>query len=196
MFKRRDLLLGAAGGGLLALGGRTAGAAERVEPLVNDDGLYTQPWFLHSFLDLQEDLAEAADNGKRLAVIWEQKGCPYCKEMHLVNFADPEINAYVRDNFEILQLNIHGLRETVDFDGEVLDERSMARRWGIRFTPTVHFFPEDPEGAAGQVGIEAEVARMPGYFKPPHFLAMFRYVREKAYEEEDFRAFLKRQQAS
>ncbi len=195
MFKRRDLLLAAAGG-LLALGGRSAGGAERVEPLVNDDGLYTQPWFMHSFLDLQEDLAEAADNGKRLAVIWEQKGCPYCKEMHLVNFADPEINAYVRDNFEILQLNIHGLRETVDFDGEVLDERSMARRWGIRFTPTVHFFPADPEVAAGQVGIEIEVARMPGYFKPPHFLAMFRYVREKAYEEKDFRAFLKRQQAS
>jgi thioredoxin-related protein len=196
MFTRRTALLGTLAGGLLAARGRRLQAAERVEPLLNDDGLYTQPWFLNSFLDLQDDLAEAADAGKRLAVIWEQKGCPYCKEMHLVNFADPEINAYVRDNFEVLQLNIHGLRETVDFDGEVLDERSMARRWGIRFTPTVHFFPEDPEAAAGKTGVEAEVARMPGYFKPPHFLAMFRFVREKAYEQEDFRSFLKRQQAS
>ncbi len=204
MWTRRSLLRSSfAAGGLLATGSALGvgpaarpARAERVEPLLNDDGLYTQPWFLQSFLDLGEDLAEAAGNGKRLAVIWEQKGCPYCKEMHLVNFADPEINSYVRENFEVLQLNIHGLRETVDFDGEVLDERSMARRWGIRFTPTVHFFPEDPAAAAGKVGIEAEVARMPGYFKPPHFLAMFRFVREKAYESEDFRSFLKRQQAS
>ena len=170
--------------------------AAQVEPEVNDDGLYTQPWFLQTFLDLGEDLAEAAGNGKRLAVIWEQKGCPYCKDMHLVNFADPAINDYVRENFEVLQLNLHGLRETTDLDGEVLDERSLARRWAIRFTPTVHFFPEDPAMAAGKTGIEVEVARMPGYFKPPHFLAMFRFVREKAYEQEDFQSFLKRQPAT
>lgn len=193
---RRSLLRGAfaLGAGVLASGGLPAAKAE--EPPLNADGLYTQPWFLHSFLDLPEDLAEAHGNGKRLAVIWEQKGCPYCKEMHLVNFADPKIDTYVRENFEILQLNIHGLREVVDFDGEELDERSLARKWGIRFTPTVHFFPETPEQAEGAPGIETEVARMPGYFKPPHFLAMFRFVREKAYEEEDFRSFLKRQQAS
>ena len=207
MWTRRSLLRSSlvAAGGIATAGGVTGGLltakprpalAERVEPQLNDDGLYTQPWFLHSFLDLGEDLTEAADGGKRLAVIWEQKGCPYCKEMHLVNFADPEINDYVRENFEVLQLNIHGLRETVDFDGEVLDERSMARRWGIRFTPTVHFFPDDPATAAGSSGIDSEVARMPGYFKPPHFLAMFRFVREKAYEQEDFRSFLKRQPAS
>jgi thioredoxin-related protein len=201
MITRRKALCGSlAAAGAMAVApylasGRSA-AGERIEPQVNDDGLYTQPWFLHSFLELGDDLAEAHAAGKRLAVIWEQKGCPYCKEMHLVNFADPQINDYVRENFEVLQLNIHGLRETTDFDGELLDERALARRWGIRFTPTIHFFPEDPADADGKVGVEAEVARMPGYFKPPHFLAMFRFVRETAYEEEDFRSFLKRQQAS
>ena len=35
-----------------------------------------------------------------------------------------------------------------------------------------------------------EVTRAPGYLKPPHFLAMFRFVRERAYERGSFRDFL------
>ena len=158
MWTRRSLLRSSfAAGGLLATGSALGvgpaarpARAERVEPLLNDDGLYTQPWFLQSFLDLGEDLAEAAGNGKRLAVIWEQKGCPYCKEMHLVNFADPEINSYVRENFEVLQLNIHGLRETVDFDGEVLDERSMARALGHPLHADRPLLPRGPGRGRGQ----------------------------------------------
>ncbi len=168
-----------------------AARAAGPEPQLNDDGLYEQPFFLHSFLDLGEDLAMAAENGKRFAVMWELKGCPYCRETHFVNFADPAIRDFVAGNFEILQLNLIGAREVVDFDGEALEERALARRWGIRFTPTIMFFPEHPEAAAGRPGDQAEVARMPGYFKPPHFLAMFRFVREKAYERGDFRSYLK-----
>ncbi|MBI1207089.1 MAG: thioredoxin fold domain-containing protein [Azospirillum sp.] len=155
------------------------------EPPINDDGLYEQPWFLKSFLDLREDLEGAAAAGKRFAVMWEQKGCPYCKETHLVNFADPAINDYVRQRFDILQLNIWGARPVTDFAGAQTSERALARAWGIRFTPTIQFFPDQLDGAT------EEVARMPGYFKPPHFLAMFRFVAEKAYQRSDFRTFLK-----
>jgi thioredoxin-related protein len=35
------------------------------------------------------------------------------------------------------------------------------------------------------------VARAPGYLRPDDFLALFRFVREKAYEKESFRDFLK-----
>jgi thioredoxin-related protein len=35
-----------------------------------------------------------------------------------------------------------------------------------------------------------EVARAPGYLKLQHFLAMFRFVRERAYERGSFRDFL------
>jgi thioredoxin-related protein len=160
-------------------------------PVLNDDGLYEQPWFLESFLDLREDLGEAATAGKRFAIIWELKGCPYCKETHLVNFADPEIQAYVRDNFDILQLNLAGARRVTDFDGEEIEERALARKHGVRFTPTIQFFPADPEHLPEAGGREIEVARMPGYFRPPHFLAMFRYVREQAYETTGFRDYLR-----
>lgn len=168
-----------------------AGAAEKIEPILTDDGLYTQEWFLQSFLDLGEDIDEATANGKRFAIMWELKGCPYCKETHLVNFGDPEINAYVRENFEILQLNFLGSRSVTDFDGEELEERALREKYGIRFSPVFQFFPESSEEIAGESGRAAETFRMRGYIEPDQFLAMFRFVKEKAYEGQTFQEYLK-----
>lgn len=165
-------------------------AGDVVEPILTDDGLYTQEWFLESFLDLAEDLDEAQANGKRFAIMWELKGCPYCKETHLVNFADPEVNAYVRENFEILQLNYLGSRIVTDFDGEELEERELREKYGIRFTPSFQFFPNSSEDIGGETGQAVETARMPGYFKPDHFIAMFRFIKDEVYEEQTFRDYL------
>ncbi len=195
MIERRGFLglgLGLAGSAL----GATARPAAAEAPVLNDDGLYEQPFFVQSFLDLAEDLELAADSGKRFAVMWELRGCPYCKETHLVNFADPEIRDFVSGNFDILQLNLIGSREVVDFDGEAMEERALARKWGVRFTPTTQFFPETLDQVASRKGSEAEVARMPGYFRPPHFLAMFRFVREKAYETIGFNDYLRQNSGS
>ena len=195
MIERRGFL----GLGLGLLGGALGTAirpAAAAEPVLNDDGLYEQPFFVQSFLDLAEDLELAADSGKRFAVMWELRGCPYCKETHLVNFADPEIRDFVSGNFDILQLNLIGSREVVDFDGEAMEERALARKWGVRFTPTTQFFPETLDQVADRKGSEAEVARMPGYFRPPHFLAMFRFVREKAYETTGFNDYLRQSSGS
>ena len=161
----------------------------------NDDGLIIQPWFLESFLILKEDLAEATSNGKRFAVFWELKGCPYCKETHRVNLAQPEILNYVKSNFTILQLNVIGSRMVTDFDGEELSEKELARKWQVRFTPTIQFFTDDPQAADGKSGRENEVARIPGYFKPAHFLAMFKYVEAKAYTKQKFHEFVRAQSA-
>ena len=195
MIERRGFLglgLGLAGSAL----GTTVRPAAAEAPVLNDDGLYEQPFFVQSFLDLAEDLELAADSGKRFAVMWELRGCPYCKETHLVNFADPEIRDFVSGNFDILQLNLIGSREVVDFDGEAMEERALARKWGVRFTPTTQFFPETLDQVAGRKGNEAEVARMPGYFRPPHFLAMYRFVQEKAYETTGFNDYLRQSSGS
>jgi thioredoxin-related protein len=157
---------------------------------LGDDGLYHEPWFLSSFLDLREDLETAASDGKRLAIMWELRGCPYCRETHLVNFAEQEIVSYIRANFEVLQLNLIGSRKVIDFDRQELSEKDLAQKYAIRFTPTFQFFPPNPAGLDAKEPAAREVARAPGYLKPPHFLAMFRFVREQAYERGTFRDFL------
>lgn len=171
------------------------GTARADELKYNDDGLIIQPWFLESFLILNEDLADAAANDKRFAVFWELKGCPYCKETHRVNLAQPTVVDFIKSNFTILQLNIIGSRIVTDFDGEELSERDLARKWQVKFTPTIQFFTDDPDAAEGRTGKENEVARIPGYFKPEHFLAMFKYVREKAYQQHKFHEYVRAQNA-
>ena len=49
---------------------------------LGDDGLHKTDWMRDTFKDLSEDLAEANDEGKRMLVIFEQRGCVYCSKMH------------------------------------------------------------------------------------------------------------------
>lgn len=178
------------------LGSMAAAAAlhvlpARAEPLLTEDGIYRQPWFLDSLLELPDDLASASSGKKRFAVLFELRGCPYCKEMHFGNFSKPEIVSYVRENFDILQLNIIGAREVTDFDGERLTEKALAAKYGVRYTPTFLFFPENADDLRTKKPAQREVTRMQGVLKPPQFLAAFRYVVEKAYDKMSLQEYLK-----
>lgn len=154
---------------------------------VNDDGLHVQDWFLDSFLDLKQDIEEVAARGKRVALSFEQRGCIYCTEMHEKHLADPAISGYIRQHFEIIQLNLFGAREVTDLDSRALPEKEMARRWAVSATPTILFLPDKPvKGSAKDVA----PARMRGLLPPPAFLAMFKFVSERAYEKMEFPAYL------
>ena len=88
-----------------------------------------------------------------------------------------------------------GARTVVDFDGEQLSEKALAEKYGVRFTPTFQFFPEGAAAMAGKKPREREVARAQGYLEPLHFLALFRFVAEKAYEKTTLRDYLRAQGA-
>ena len=187
---RRGLLLGAAAGVLVMP------HAFAKDLQLTPEGLIAEPWFLESFLDLPDDLASTTKEGKRLAIMWELRGCPYCRETHLVNFAQPRIVDYIKANFEVLQLNIIGDRKVKDFDGAELSEKALAAKYAVRFTPTFQFFRDTPGDMKTLAPAKREVARAPGYLRPDDFLAFFRFVREKAYDKGSFRDFLKSQQPS
>ena len=178
---RRNAMMLPAG---LAAANLLPGATSATEPEANDDGLYTQPWFHSSFLDLKEDVAEAQAEGKSLAVLWEQNGCPYCREMHRVNLANTDIVEYIRKHFFVLQLNLYGARSVTDFDGKEMEERQLARRWRVNFTPTISFFPKDLAKVEGKPGGDVEAFRLTGYWKPFHFHSTFVYVETGGYESE------------
>lgn len=185
---RREALA-VTGAGLLSLHAVPAFAAAKL----GDDGLYQMDWYLESFLDLSEDLSGATAKGKRFAVMWGMKGCPGCKRMHESYMADPKVEATIRDNFEILHLNFLGSREVTDFDGSKFPEKPFSATYGIKGTPVIQFFPEKADGLAALKGQAREVARMTGLPEKNEFLAMFRYVREKAYEQSQFSDWFKKQ---
>ena len=157
---------------------------------VGDDGLHKTDWMRDTFKDLREDLAEANEEGKRLVLFFEQRGCIYCTKMHTEVFPRPEIDSYIRENYFVVQLNLHGDAEVTDFDGKALSEKDAARRWNVMFTPTIMFMPEEvPED---ETAAQAAVAVMPGAFGPGTTIDMFTWVNEKRYEldgEEDFQRY-------
>ena len=157
---------------------------------LGDDGLHKTAWMRDTFKDLNEDLAEANAEGKRLVLFFEQRGCIYCTKMHEEVFPRPEISSYIEENYFVVQLNLHGDIEVTDFDGEVLTEKQMARKWNVMFTPTILFLPESVQD--GQNAAQAAVAVMPGAFGPGTTIDMFTWVREKRYEldgDEDFQRY-------
>jgi thioredoxin-related protein len=182
---RRHFLQGAAA---LALVGPSRALAE---PVLTEDGYYKEPWFIDSFLELADDLETANKHGKRFAVMWELKGCPYCRETHFVNFARPDIRDFVQSNFDVLPLNIIGSRKVTDFDGEEVPEKQLAAKYGVKFTPTIQFFPDTLADLKDQPPQKREIIRIPGYLRPDDFLDVFRYVQQKSYGSKTFREFLK-----
>jgi len=118
-------------------------------------------WFAQSLLVLPEEIAEAAKDGKRVMLYFEQDGCPYCKRMVEVNFRDAKIAARLQERFVPIALNIWGDREVTAADGSVMSEKRFAATMRVQFTPTMVFF--DEKGGVAY--------RLNGYYPPDRFLA-------------------------
>lgn len=156
---------------------------------IGDDGLYKSPWLRETFLDLNDDLADANAEGKRLLIMFEQRGCIYCKKLHEEVLPDERIQFMIEDNYYVVQLNLHGNLDVTDFDGETLSEKAMARKWGILFTPTLMFLPQEVENVPAP---QAAVATMPGAFGKGTTLDMLTWIAEERYlldTEEDFQRY-------
>ncbi len=140
-------------------------------------------WFKHTFLDFREDLKEALQNGKKgIALYFGQKNCAYCKALMEVNFKKPDLVRMVRDNFDIIPLDIWGSRRLTMMDGRKITEKELALQLKTNFTPSLVFFD-----ASGQI-----IFKMRGYYKPYRFQAMMDYLVEDFYKVESFRDYLER----
>ncbi len=151
---------------------------------MGEDGLHKPAWIHNdTFLDMREDLAEATAQGKRLAIIVEQRGCIYCTRMHNEVFPLPEINTLLSNDFYFVQINMFGDLEVTDFDGEILPERDFIKKWNVFFTPTTLFI--DTEVAESEDASDAVVAVMPGAFGKFMTLNMLNWVLLEGYDTEE-----------
>ncbi|MFN4056892.1 MAG: thioredoxin family protein [Roseinatronobacter sp.] len=158
---------------------------------VGEDGLHKPAWLVETFRDMRDDLEDAQAQGKRLLLMFEQRGCIYCTRMHENVYPDPEITRMLSEEFMVVQVNLFGNIEMTDFDGTVLQERDMARRWGVVFTPTLIFAPE----VIPETGTLAQSASMimPGAFERGTTRLMLQWVLERGYEgEEHFQHYVAR----
>jgi thioredoxin-related protein len=141
-------------------------AAPAAAQVVAPHAIDIPPWFTDTLLDLREDVRDAARQGKRMMIYFGQDGCPYCRELMLTNFRQPQLVEKTRRHFVALALNIWGDREVTWIDGKTRSEKELARFLKVQFTPTLLFLDE-------RGGV---VARVNGYYAPRRFEAALDYV--------------------
>jgi thioredoxin-related protein len=133
-------------------------------------------WFKQSFLEIEEDIEEAADENKHLMIFLHLNDCPYCSKM-----AD-DLNSYqdkVKPFFDVIAINIKGDREVALNDMETMTEREMAQNLGVGYTPTMIFL-----NAKNEI-----VSRTNGYRKPQEFAKIMDFVKGKYYQKSDFATY-------
>ncbi len=129
----------------------------------------TPHWFKDSFLEFEEDVAEAAQQGKRVMIYFHQEGCPYCARLVDENFSNPEIERYIRENFDGISINMWGDKEVISVGGHDYTEKSFAAALKIQYTPTLIFLNEQGK----------TVLRLNGYYSPEKFKMALQYVADK-----------------
>jgi thioredoxin-related protein len=116
-------------------------------------------WFAETFLDVREDAAEAAKEGKRLMYYFWLEGCPYCEKMEQGTFRDAAVVERMKRGFVAVAINVRGDREVTWSDGARLTEKTLTAQLKVRGTPTMLFF--DAKGAIA--------LRLAGYLAPAEF---------------------------
>ena len=142
-------------------------AAPATAQVASPHAIEIPKWFSESFLDLPEDVRDAAKEGKRLMLYFGQDGCPYCKALMKVNFGDPAIEAFTRKHFIAVALNIWGDREVKWLDGRAMPEKELARVLRVQATPTLLFLDEKGE----------LVLRLNGWHPPERFRLALDFAR-------------------
>jgi len=162
----------------------TASAAEPVgltAGMVNPGHQDKPDWFKLSFLDIREDIAEAAAANKRVLLYFYQDGCPYCKKLLQDNFGQKAIADKTQKHFDVIAVNMWGDREVTDLNGIETTEKQFALQMRVMFTPTLLFL--DEKGAVA--------LRVNGYYYPGKFETALDYVSGKKETSMSFADFYK-----
>jgi thioredoxin-related protein len=157
------------------------GQTEQLEAGLVNPGYHEKPaWFVESFLDIREDIAEATADGKRVVLYFYQDGCPYCEKLLNTNLALKDTVDKMRAGFNVIAINMWGDREVTDFDGAATTEKAFAAALRVMFTPTLLFLDE-------QGGV---VLRVNGYYAPHKFNAALDYAAVHGGSSPSFREYL------
>jgi len=152
------------------------------DTLLEEELVYPD-WFKLSLGDLNEDISQAAAAGKSgIMVYFGQKRCAYCEQFLKENIGAPDIEHYIREHYDIIPIDIWGIEDVIDTNGETYTERDLSLRYKTNFTPSLVFYDLDGK----------PVFRLRGYYPPYKFRAALHYVSEGFYKEETFKEYLDR----
>lgn len=127
--------------------------------------LHDEPFFMKPPYDLSRKNA-----AKPLAVLFEQKDCAPCDELHAKGLTDPRLKPLL-GKFDIVRLELFGRAAVTTPAGKRMTEEEWARELAVAYTPSVVFLD----------GGGKEVFRLDGYLRAFHIVSSFDYVASGAY---------------
>ncbi len=146
------------------------------KPIVNPK------WFKVSFLEINEDIADARTAGKKgILLYFGQKRCPYCKLFLDNNYSQKDIVSYTQKYFDVVAINVRGTKSVVNMAGKSMTEKQFAISEKANLTPTLLFI--DVTGK--------RVLKLIGYQAPKRYRAAMTFVVEGHFKTTTFRKYYK-----
>jgi thioredoxin-related protein len=149
-----------------------------------DDSMITHidypDWFKETFYDLDDDIADAGEEGKKgVMILFTTEGCSYCARFIDVSLGNPELASRVQKDFVAIGMEIFDDKMMTSPEGEAMPIKAFAKSRGAEFAPTLLFFDTD-----GQ-----RVLRLPGYQTPERFGVVLDYVSGGHYNKVSLRDY-------
>lgn len=143
-------------------------------------------WFKESFLDLQDDLSEAADADKKgVMLMFTTEGCSYCAMFVEKSLKNPTIAALTQKYFDVIGMEIFDDSEMVDTQGNPTRVKDFAYDIGAGMAPSIFFF--GPDGK--------QLLKAVGYQSPERYEMILDYLGQGHHEKTSLKTYIAQQKA-
>ena len=145
--------------------------------------LHPEPWLMAGPINLTP---KAAGDKKPLLILFEQKVCAACDEMHRDAFPRPEV-AELLKKFSVARVDIASNEALKTPTGSTLTMRDWTRKLNIIYTPSLLYFDRNGK----------EIFRVEGYLRPFHLSSSLEYVASGQYlKQPEFQRFIEARAAA
>jgi len=126
------------------------------------------------------NLKQLADSGKPLLLLFEQKQCKACDELHNDIYKRKETEEQLK-RFDVVRLDMWADTPLVDTHGNSTTAAKLAKQLDVKYAPTMVFFNNQGD----------EVFRAEAYLKAFHMQSVMDYVASGAYKTQpNFQRFI------
>jgi thioredoxin-related protein len=150
-------------------------AASAKEAPKSDDGKAAAPAKAPDKLEwLAFDAAtqKATSQNKHMIVDVYTTWCGWCRIMEKQTYGDPEVSAYLKQNFVLVKVNGESASK-MHWQGKELTEREFARAVGVTGYPATYFLKPNADMLGG----------VSGFVRSPEFMIYAKYISTRWYEK-------------
>ena len=108
----------------------------------------------YPFLDFDQAMAQAAEDGRPIFVYFGRYGCGYCEKTNKEAFSDPQVRERYIEHYVLAYVDAEGGKRLRLPSGERITERELGTRYDAFVTPVFSFITPQGEVLHRMVGVQ------------------------------------------